>query len=388
MGIRGVPAAHGGFETFATRLAPYMVERGWDVTVYCQEEDRDHAPETHWGGGVRRVHIGIGPDTPGNSIRFDWACIAHAVRERPDVVLTLGYNTAIFNARLRLAGVRSVINMDGVEWARRKWGPLAKAWLYLNDRAGCLIAHHLVADHPEINRLLRGRVRARKITTIAYGTDLLRDVSDEPLARYGLRPGAYATLIARPEPENSVLEAVRAWSRRRRGVPLVVLGHYVPERVRYHAAVMGAASQEVRFVGALYDHDTVRALRYHAMLYIHGHRVGGTNPSLLEAMGAGNPLLAHDNRFNRHVAADAARYFRDADEADAALSDLLADADARAELSARSRRRAAEAYHWPDILARYEATLAAACPRPHPVTTRPLPQDLDLDLDLDYDHLR
>ena len=132
------------------------------------------------------------------------------------------------------------------------------------------------------------------------------------LAPLGLTPGQYVTLIARPEPENSVLEIVAAFSAKRpRGLKLVVLGAYHPEALPYHAQVMAAASPEVVFAGALYDHALVNALRLHGLLYLHGHQVGGTNPSLIEAMGAGNPVLAHDNRFNRWVARDGAWYFQD-----------------------------------------------------------------------------
>jgi glycosyltransferase involved in cell wall biosynthesis len=360
MGIRGLPAAHGGFETFAAQLAPFLVERGWKVTVYCHEEEPGHLPETEWEG-VRRVHLYAGADTAANSIRFDWACVSHAVTDRPDVVLTLGYNTASFGLRLRLAGIPNVINMDGIEWSRDKWGPLAKAWLYLNDRAGCLLGNHLVADHTEIARLLAQRVSRSKITTIPYGTELIGEADPAPLAALGVQPGGYATLIARAEPENSVLEAVQAFSARRRGVKLVVLGNYEPSKVAYHAKVKAAASEEVIFPGAIYDPSVVQALRVHALLYIHGHRVGGTNPSLLEAMGAGNAILAHDNRFNRGVAAGGARYFADATACDDQLSTLLADPAERQRLAALNRQRAASAYHWPNVLTHYESTLLAAC---------------------------
>ncbi|RYE54021.1 MAG: DUF1972 domain-containing protein, partial [Hyphomicrobiales bacterium] len=168
MGIRGIPAQHGGFETFAERLAPYLLAAGWTVTVYCQEDDKAPVRESTWNG-VRRVHIGVGADTALNTIRFDWACISHALRERPSLVLTLGYNTAAFGLRLRAAGIPNVMNMDGIEWSRRKWGWMARAWLYANDWAGCLGATHLVADHPEIARHLSSRVSPRKVTTIPYG---------------------------------------------------------------------------------------------------------------------------------------------------------------------------------------------------------------------------
>jgi glycosyltransferase involved in cell wall biosynthesis len=358
MGIRGVPARHGGFETFAARLAPWLVQQGWQVTVYCQEDELAPVRESTWQG-VRLVHIGVGPDTALNSMRFDWACIAHAVRERASLVLTLGYNTALFGIRLRLAGIQHLINMDGLEWSREKWGPLARTWLYLNDWAACWTASHLLADHPQIARHLATRTGQHRISMIPYGTDPVQGRPAALLSQQGVSPGGYVTLIARPEPENSVLELVQAFSRKPRGLKLLVLGNYYPERVPYHAQVLAAASAEVIFAGGVYDPEQVAALREHALLYLHGHRVGGTNPSLLEAMGAGNAVLAHDNRFNRWVVGAGAWYFHGSDDAALALDRLLAEAGERQRLAAENRRRAAEVFAWPHVLADYEQLLQA-----------------------------
>ena len=372
MGIRGVPAHHGGFETFAERLAPYLAKCGWEVTVYCQEDEPGLLSESQWEG-VRRVHIGVGPDTAVNSMRFDWACIRHAVAEKAPLVLTLGYNTALFGLRLRLAGICHVINMDGIEWARDKWGPGARAWLYLNDWAGCLGADHLLADHPQIARHLASRVNKRKISTIPYGTDLISQADPALLAPLGLQPGQYVTLIARPEPENSVLEIVKAFSAKPRGVRLVVLGAYHPSLVPFHAEVMAAASPEVMFTGAIYDHALVNALRWHGLLYLHGHQVGGTNPSLVEAMGASNPVIAHDNRFNRWVVRDGAWYFRDATGCSEALDALLADEAERRRLSRLNRMRALEAFSWSVVLSQYEITLGVLHARAIGMTGKVMP---------------
>ena len=360
MGIRGVPAAHGGFETFAARLAPWLAERGWDVTVYCQEDAACETHESRWKG-VRRVHIGVGPDTAVNSMKFDWACISHALQpgERPPLVLTLGYNTASFGVRLRAAGIANVINMDGIEWSRRKWSAPARAWLYLNDWAGCLTGSHLIADHPEIARHLASRVPRRKISVIPYGTDLVAHADAAPLAPLGLAPGRFLTVIARPEPENSVLEIVRAFSARPRGVKLAVLGRFKPDEVPYHAKVLAAAGPEVVFPGPIYDADVLHALRLHGLAYLHGHQAGGTNPSLLEAMGAGNAVVAHDNRFNRWVAGEGALYFADEAGCERAVSALLADSARRARMGQANRERADTRFNWPLVLAQYEMTMAA-----------------------------
>src|SRR3546814_7109395 len=135
LGTRGFPAGHGGFETFAARLAPYLVSRGWQVTVYCQEEGSGNIFEDDWEG-VHRVNIPVTGEGPASTIRFDWNSTTHFVSQRePGIALTLGYNTALFCARLRIRGIPTLLNMDGMEWKRDKWSFHARCWLWLNARA-------------------------------------------------------------------------------------------------------------------------------------------------------------------------------------------------------------------------------------------------------------
>jgi glycosyltransferase involved in cell wall biosynthesis len=354
LGIRGIPAAHGGFETFAERLALYLHERGWNVTVYCQEDGPGSPFEDRWRG-IRRVRIPTATKGPAGTMLFDWKSIRHAAQE-PGLCLTLGYNTAVFSARLRAAGLSNVINMDGIEWRRAKWGQLAKAWLWMNERAGAWLGDRLVADHPDIARHLRGLVSADKITTIAYGADRLEHVDEGALRAFNLEPGKYLTLIARPEPENSVLEVVRGFSRRQRGLTLAVLGTYAPDHA-YHRAVKAAAGSEVRFLGAIYDKPVLNALRFHAAAYVHGHQVGGTNPSLVEALGAGNAVLAHDNVFNRWVAGEAGWYFDGEKGFADTLDRMEREAMALPTLRSAARHRFSTAFEWPMILGEYQALL-------------------------------
>lgn len=363
LGIRGLPAAHGGFETFAERLALHLVAQGWRVTVYCQEDGTGPVHEDEWRG-VERVHLPSGADTAAATIRFDWHAVAHCAALQPDVALTLGYNTAVFCARLRLAGVPNAINMDGIEWKRDKWGRLERAWLYLNEWAGCWLGNRLIADHPSIARHLATRVAADKIVTIPYGADRLDEVDTAPVHALGLEPGRYVTVIARPEIENSLLEIVRAFSAKPRGVTLAVLGNYRPDTHPYHRAVMDAASAEVRFLGAIYDPAVVQALRRHTLLYVHGHRVGGTNPSLVEALGAGNAVLAHQNRFNYWVAGPDAMYFDNEDRCRAAFDDLLANRHQLVDMAIASAMRHMAAFRWEAVLQRYEGLLAGLIRRP------------------------
>jgi glycosyltransferase involved in cell wall biosynthesis len=362
LGIRGLPAAHGGFETFAEHCALYLVERGWRVIVYCQVDGDGTGPikEDTWRG-IERVLIPSAENGVATSVIFDWKATKHAAQFN-DLCMTLGYNTAAFCARLRLKGIPNVINMDGIEWSRAKWGPVAKAWFWMNDWAGCWLGNHLVADHPEIKNHLMSRVRGDKITTIAYGADPVLAAPEEPVRALGLEPGRYMTLIARPEPENSILDVVQGFSARPRGVQLVVLGNYDQSNA-FHRTVLQAAGPEVKFVGAIYDKAVVQALRFHSLAYVHGHQVGGTNPSLVEALGAGNAVIAHNNRFNKWVAGPKAHYFSGGPGFDSVLTRLLAKPEELAEMGRASRERFDAEFTWQKILGDYERLLLAYLPQ-------------------------
>jgi glycosyltransferase involved in cell wall biosynthesis len=359
LGTRGIPAAHGGFETFAEHLALYLRSCGWRVIVYCQESGQGEIFEDTWQG-IERVRIPVKGNGSWSSIVFDWISIKHAAKHQ-DLCLTLGYNTAIFDILLRVKGIPNVINMDGIEWIRAKWGKGAKAWFWLNDWIGCLTGNHLVADHPAIKTHLMTRVSGDKITMIPYGAVPVESAPQEPVRALNLEPGRYLTVIARPEPENSLLEIVKAFSQKRRGYKLAVLGCYEPGNA-YHNTVRAAASDEVVFLGAIYDAPTVQALRFHSAAYVHGHQVGGTNPSLVEALGAGNAVIAHDNRFNRWVAGKGAFYFDSVDSLASQFEQLLSDTQTLDKMRGASRQRFQQALTWPIVLSQYEDLLTRFLP--------------------------
>ncbi len=360
LGTRGIPAQHGGFETFAEALALYLVDKGWRVTVYCQADDGGAVSEDKWHG-IRLVHIPVRVRGAIGTIIFDWKSTWHASTER-GVVLTLGYNTAVFGIVYRLRGIVNLINMDGIEWRRQKWTPMQKAWLYLNERCAGWLGNHLIADHPEIKAHHSAHVSPHKITMIPYGAHCVQGADAGLLEPYGLRAGQYAIVIARGEPENSILQIVEAYSRKPRGLPLVILGRYEPNVNTYHRRVLDAAGPEVKFVGPVYDKAVLNALRHYACLYVHGHTVGGTNPSLVEALGASMPVLAHDNMFNRWVAGEGARYFDSADECARQLDSILENERMLAEMKASSYRRFCEEFEWPDVLGQYESLLTQWMP--------------------------
>lgn len=355
LGIRGIPAVHGGFETFCQKLAPYLVSRGHEVLVYCQADD---GPKREWRQdvweGVKRRHFCPRLNGAAGTMEFDLA-VAQDVTKMPGVDLVLGYNTAVFNIWQRLRGRRVLMNMDGIEWKRAKWSLPAKIWFFANEIIGANISSVAIADHPEIKRHVAMRCFKAPVM-IPYGSDNITASDAEIIKRFGLTKDKFVISIARIEPENSILELVEAFAMVETDAKCVILGHLDPQN-KYHRAVRAAAGPNVKFLGAIYDTPTVSALRFYCRAYLHGHQVGGTNPSLVEAMGAGNAVIAHDNKFNRWVAGEGQFFFSDRHICAEKMAQIF-DNDAclaKARKSARSRHE--KMFQWDKVLEAYEAII-------------------------------
>lgn len=355
LGIRGIPAAHGGFETFAAKLAPYLRDKGWKVSVYCQiEPDSDGLLQPDFEDvwhGIHRIHIGVSGSSSSASVLFDWKCIRDVLK-RPGIDLVLGYNTAIFTILQTLYGRRVLMNMDGIEWKRGKWSLPIKMWFYLNEFVGFNACWMPIADHPEIKRHLK-RHGFRQPIIIPYGADRVERADSRLVKDLGVEPDEYLICIARIEPENSILEFVRAFSARPRLIKLLVLGRF-DESSSYHAAVRAAASADVIFPGAIYDPTIVSALRFHARAYLHGHQVGGTNPSLVEALGAGNAVIAHDNLFNRWVAGEDQFYFKNEFELNNIYNEIETSPERLMSARGSANMRYEAEFTWQKVLKSYE----------------------------------
>ncbi|WP_394553146.1 DUF1972 domain-containing protein [Agromyces sp. MMS24-JH15] len=368
LGTHGVPAAYGGFETAAENVALHLRDHGWRPVVYCQADGRGPIVEDVWNG-IDRVTIPVARDGWLGTSLFDLRSIRHATRFR-DPCLTFGYNTAVFNIAQRALGIPNVINMDGIEWSRARWGVIRQAILYVNERIACWVGDELIADHPVIEDYLARKARRSKLHTITYGANTVLDAPTAPVAELGLEPGRYLTIVCRPIPENSILELVTAFSRRPRGVQLAVLGTYGDDDP-FHRAVREAASPEVVFPGSVYEPERLAAIRYHGLAYLHGHTVGGTNPSLVEAMAAGNPVIAHDNPYNRWVAGDGALYFDSVDSAAEQIDALLESESLRGRLSATVRERHAAEFTWEHVAGQYETLIASVSARRPELVSEP-----------------
>ena len=305
-GARGVPARWGGWDTIVTELGPRLVEAGHDVTLYAMPRyTADEVGRDFEGMRIVRLPTLYGKFT--ETLLHELFSSLYALTQPPqDVYYVLGCRTVWAYLPHRLLGRRVVFNTDGLDWKRRKWGRFARAYLKANYWLARRIASHLVSDNKELQRLYRDEWGANSAFLTNGGH--VHEVGDEArhreiLAEHGVEPGRYYLQVCRIEPENNPDVVVREYSASGAQDPLLVVGgaNYESE---YLAALEAAEDARVRFLGPIYEPEHIEALFLGAKAYIHGHEVGGTNPSLVTAMGCGQLVLAHAVPFNREVLGD------------------------------------------------------------------------------------
>jgi glycosyltransferase involved in cell wall biosynthesis len=351
IGTRGVPAAYGGFETAVEEVGRRLAERGHAVRVYTRgaaERHREHL-------GMQVVHLPALPQKQLETLSHTGFSTAHAiVRRRPDAAFVFNAANSPFLPALRARGIPTALHMDGLEWRRSKWGPRGRAYYRWAEQFGVRTADALIADAPGIADYYRHQFDV-PTELIRYGAPIIESAPDSGIRELGLDSRGYHLVVARFEPENHVLQIVEGYRRSSARMPLVVVGS-APYSAAYTSAVRSAAGDDarIRFLGGVYDQDLLDALYAHAATYVHGHSVGGTNPSLLRAMGAGTAVIAFDVPFNREVLGDHGWFF----QGPADLADRFAAAESEADLTDRigaaSRERARTSFRWDDVADAYE----------------------------------
>ncbi len=366
LGTRGVPATYGGFETAVEEIGRRLVERGHDVVVYG---DASH-PEVTSHLGMRVEHVSSVPVKQLETLsRTGLATLRTVARARPDAAFVFNAANAPYLPLLRARGIPVAVHVDGLEWRRAKWSGAGRA--YYRWAEGCAVrnADAIIADAPGIAEYYADEFGV-ETELIRYGAPVLDRVATAPLAALGLEPGRFHLAVARFEPENHVLEIVRGYRASATALPLAVVGS-APYSADYTRAVREAAEGDDRFrlLGGVWDQELLDALYAHARAYLHGHSVGGTNPSLLRAMGAGTATIAFDVGFNREVLDEDGWWFSDAAQLATAVDAADADDALVAARGRRARERVASAFRWDDVADRYEALAVriAAGGSVHPV---------------------
>lgn len=352
LGTRGIPAAYGGFETFAEELSVRLVQNGYRVTVFCEAIAGTVGPSSY--KGVFLVYINTPHLGPFSTIFFDLKCL-WASRRGYSIVYMLGYGASMFCFLPRLFGRRVWINMDGIEWARSKWSGVAQRYLRFCEWMAVKTPNRIIADAHGIEEHLRARhASLPDCSVIAYGSNVIDEKPPTSLLKeWNLTPGEYYIVVCRLEPENHVVEIVEGFLASNTSAPLIILGD-INADTPYAASLRKLGGERARFIGTVFDAPKLTALRFYSRAYFHGHSVGGTNPSLLEAMGCGNCIVAHDNVFNREVADSSAMYFSDKDAIPEIIRELESNPVLREKMGDFAKNRIRNYYSWDRIVSQYE----------------------------------
>ncbi|MDY0985767.1 DUF1972 domain-containing protein [Microbacterium sp. CFBP9023] len=352
VGTRGVPAAYGGFETAVEEVGRRLADRGHDVVVYTrgsQSREKEYL-------GMRVVHLPAIPVKQVETLSHTGFSALHLIfRRRPDAAFVFNAANSPFVPLFRLRRVPTALHMDGLEWRRSKWGPRGKAYYRWAEQFGVRTSDALIADAPGIADYYTHQFDV-PTEMIRYGAPILDSVADARLDELDLRPGGYHLVVARFEPENHVLEIVEGFRRSNATLPLVVVGS-APYSNEYTEQIQQAAhgDDRIRLVGGVYDQELLDALYFHALTYDHGHSVGGTNPSLLRAMGAGTATIAFDVGFNREVLDNQGWFFSSPAEAARAFEEAEANSETTTRRGDAARNRARASFKWDDVTDAYEA---------------------------------
>jgi len=311
LGTRGIPNNYGGFEQFAEIFAVYLTEKKHDVYVYNSHK---HIYKEKNYKGVNIIHqydpeYKIG--TAGQFI-YDLNCILDSRNRNFDIILQLGYTSnSIWSFLLPKKSI-IITNMDGLEWKRTKYSKLIQRFLKFAEKKAVKSSNYLVADSLGIKKYLKEKYNTQ-VAYIAYGADLFSDPKEEVLSQYNVEKNNYNLLIARFEPENNIEVILDGITESQDNKVMLVIGSndnsygdYLKKKFYNY--------RNIRFIGGVYNKMHLDNLRYFSNLYFHGHSVGGTNPSLLEAMATKALIVAHNNEFNRAILEENAFYFSNAED--------------------------------------------------------------------------
>lgn len=351
VGTRGVPAAYGGFETAVEEVGRRLADRGHDVVVYT----RGSAQRATEHLGMRVVHLPAIPVKQIETLSHTGLSVLHLMtRRRPDATFVFNAANSPFLPLLRLRRAPVALHMDGLEWRRSKWGTRGKAYYRWAERFGVRQADALIADAPGITDYYSHQFDM-PTELIRYGAPILEELPKRSVSEMVLEPHGYHLVVARFEPENHVLEIVEGYRRSAARLPLVVVGS-APYSAEYTQQIQTAAGGDdrIRLVGGIYDQELLDALYANALTYLHGHSVGGTNPSLLRAMGAGTTVIGYDVPFNREVLDGMGEFFADAGDVASLLTDAEADVPRMIARGVQLRDRARADFRWDDVADAYE----------------------------------
>lgn len=359
IGTRGIPNYYGGFEQFAEYLAKGLVERGHQVTVY--NSHLHPYQESEWNG-VELVHCKDPEDKWGTAGQFiyDLNCILDTRGKSFDIILQLGYTSSTIWGWL-LPRKKSVVttNMDGLEWSRSKYSKPVQWFLKQAEYLATVFSDHWISDSIGIQDYLTKKYNIPS-TYIPYGAFPFTTPDPASLQSYNVTEYGYNMLVARFEPENNLDTILEGATEAKKKTPFLVIGKhetsygtYLKNKFKDH--------DHIQFIGGIYDIHILNNLRYYSNIYFHGHSVGGTNPSLLEAMASRALICAHQNRFNSSILQEDAFYFTTTKEVSDHIDRI--DKNSYSDYVEHNLRKIVDIYEWNTIIDQYESHFKSIFPK-------------------------
>ncbi len=351
MGIRGIPANYGGFETFAENLSTRLVQKGHEVTVYGRTNIIDYKDKFY--KGVEIVRLPTISHKYFDTVAHTFLSVFHSLKKKFDVVLICNSANALFSFIPRLSGQKVAINVDGLEWQRDKWNTTGKLFYRVSEFFSTILSDQVVTDSVFIREYYLKRFK--KISTyIPYGAQTAKEPTTEVLDQFKVKPKRYILYVSRMEPENNAHLVIKAFEKVKTDLKLVMVGD-APYSTEYIKKLKSTRDPRIIFTGYVFGKG-YREFQSHAYLYVQATEVGGTHPALLEGMGFGNCVLANDVPEHREVIRQAGYYFKTSDWQD--LKDkmqyLVNHPETVQEYQAKAVERVKAVYTWDRIADGYE----------------------------------
>jgi len=353
IGSRGYPSFYGGFETAVRHVAPYLADKGWDVTVYGR---KDAVSENKLSRDIRirSVTVPCIESKSLSTLTSGFSSALHCFFKKPDVAIVLNVANGFWLPMLKIRGIKIVANVDGLEWKREKWGLAAKAVFYIGARMTALFADKIICDAKELQRYWRENFK-RESLFIPYG-----GIAHGPLPiALNLTHRGYVLLVARFVPENTISEFFEAVPTLQEKYPVILVGSSgyggdFDDRAR----TLSENHTNVKWLGQISDDPLLHSLWQHAGAYFHGHSVGGTNPALVQAMSSGAPVIARDTAFNREVLGTRGVFTKpDSFSITMGIREIMENPSLQTSIADASIVRAKDKYNWVQICIDYEASL-------------------------------
>ena len=351
MGIRGIPANYGGFETFAEELSTRLVQKGHQVAVYGRANMINYKEKFY--KGVELIILPTISHKYFDTVAHTFLCVFHALAKKFDVVLICNSANAIFSFIPRLSGKKVAVNVDGLEWQRAKWNIAGQLFYRVSEFLATILPDQVVTDSTFIREYYLKRFK-KKSTYIPYGAPTQKFLSTEALKKFHVEPNRYILYVSRLEPENNAHLVVKAFEQVKTDLNLVIVGD-APYSTKYIQDLKATKDPRIIFTGYVFGNG-YREFQSHAYFYVQATEVGGTHPALLEGMGFGNCVLANDVPEHREVMQNAGLFFNTSSVEDLRekMQFLVDHPEIVKQYQSQAVARIKEAYTWDQISNSYE----------------------------------